>query len=206
MGYSILIADDYAVARYGLRNLLEQHPAWKVVGEAVDGREAVNKAYLLRPNLVILDEVMPRLSGLAAAVQIRRVSPQIRLMILGMYDDGALANEVAEKSIDGYALQSDSEKDLLIAVRKVLRGEMFSGFAPFGRGQREHTGPRRLTERERQVLQLIAEGKSTKDTASLLGISVKTAESHRMRLMQKLDIHETASLVRYAVRRGLVQP
>jgi DNA-binding NarL/FixJ family response regulator len=182
-----------------------------VVGEASDGQETVRQVETLQPDIAVMDISMPILNGLNAAREIGRSAPKTKTVLLTQHDEGQYISEALEAGVKGYVLKSQVANDLLLAIRQVSRGQVY--LSPgVSRGVMEayHSKPEKskspLTLRERQVLQLIAEGKSTKDAASLLGISVKTAESHRTRMMHKLDIHETASLVRYAVRRGIVEP
>jgi DNA-binding NarL/FixJ family response regulator len=210
MPIRIVLADDHVLVRQSLKSLLERE-GFKVVGEASDGQETVRHVETLQPDIAVMDISMPILNGLNAAREINRTSPKTKNILLTQHDEGQYVSEALEAGVKGYVLKSQVANDLLLAIRQVSRGQVY--LSPgVSRGVMEayHSKSEKskspLTLRERQVLQLIAEGKSTKDAASLLGISVKTAESHRMRLMQKLDIHETASLVRYAVRRGLVQP
>jgi DNA-binding NarL/FixJ family response regulator len=206
----IVLADDHVLVRQSLKSLLERE-GFKVVGEASDGQETVRQVETLQPDIAVMDISMPILNGLNAAREIGRSSPKTKTVLLTQHDEGQYISEALEAGVKGYVLKSQVANDLLLAIRQVSRGQVY--LSPgVSRGVMEayHSKPNQskspLTLRERQVLQLIAEGKSTKDAASLLGISVKTAESHRTRLMHKLDIHETASLVRYAVRRGIVAP
>jgi two-component system, NarL family, response regulator NreC len=206
----IVLADDHVLVRQSLKSLLERE-GFKVVGEASDGQETVRQVETLQPDIAVMDISMPILNGLNAAREIGRSAPKTKTVLLTQHDEGQYISEALEAGVKGYVLKSQVANDLLLAIRQVSRGQVY--LSPgVSRGVMEayHSKPEKskspLTLRERQVLQLIAEGKSTKDAASLLGISVKTAESHRTRMMHKLDIHETASLVRYAVRRGIVEP
>jgi two-component system, NarL family, response regulator NreC len=210
MPIRIVLADDHVLVRQSLKSLLERE-GFKVVGEASDGQETVRHVETLQPDIAVMDISMPILNGLNAAREINRTSPKTKNILLTQHDEGQYVSEALEAGVKGYVLKSQVANDLLLAIRQVSRGQVY--LSPgVSRGVMEayHSKSEKskspLTLRERQVLQLIAEGKSTKDAASLLGISVKTAESHRTRLMHKLDIHETASLVRYAVRRGIVEP
>jgi DNA-binding NarL/FixJ family response regulator len=210
MPIRILLADDHALVRQGLNSLLERE-GFQVVGEAADGLEAVRAVELLHPEVVIMDISMPGFNGLNAARELTRSYPKVKTILLTQHDEEQYVSEALEAGVKGYVLKGQAASDLLNAIRQVSRGQVYlspgvsRAVMESCRSKTEKSGVR-LTLRERQVLQLIAEGKSTKEVASLLGISVKTAESHRTRLMQKLDIHETASLVRYAVRLGIVQP
>lgn len=210
MSVRVLLADDHALVRQGLRSLLERS-GFQVVSEASDGREAIRQCAQLLPDVVVMDISMPTLNGVDAARELRKSSPRTRIVLLTQHSEDIYVSEAIEAGVHGYVLKSQASGDLVSAIQEVVAGRIYlspgvasavvSAYHSRG-GKAVNT----LTSRERQVLQLIAEGKSTKDIASLLFISVKTAESHRTRLMQKLDIHETASLVRYAIRHGLVSP
>src|SRR5580692_1884007 len=210
MPIRIVLADDHVLVRQGLKSLLERE-GFQVVAEASDGQEAVRHVQSLEPDIAVMDISMPTLNGLNAAYELNRSSPKTKVILLTQHDEGQYIQEALEAGVKGYVLKNQVASDLIHAIQLVSRGEFYlspgisRALVEAYRSKTEKP-ENRLTLRERQVLQLIAEGKSTKDTASLLGISAKTAESHRMRLMRKLDLHETASLVRYAVRRGLVQP
>jgi DNA-binding NarL/FixJ family response regulator len=209
MPIRIVLADDHVLVRQSLRSLLERE-GFQVAGEASDGQECVRLVETLHPDIAVMDISMPILNGLDAAREMSRISPKTKTILLTQHDEGQYISEALEAGVKGYVLKSQVANDLLLAIRQVSRGQVYlspgvsRGVMEAYRSKSEKS-KNPLTLRERQVLQLIAEGKSTKDVASLLGISVKTAESHRTRLMQKLDIHETASLVRYAVRQGIVQ-
>jgi two-component system response regulator NreC len=210
MPIRIVLADDHVLVRQSLKALLERE-GFQVVAEASDGQEAVRHAGSLQPDIVVMDISMPILNGLNAAREMSRSIPKTKIILLTQHDEGQYISEALDAGVKGYVLKNQVASDLLEAIRQVSRGQVY--LSPgVSRGVMEayHSKSEKskssLTLRERQVLQLIAEGKSTKDVASLLGISVKTAESHRTRLMNKLDIHETASLVRYAVRQGMVEP
>jgi DNA-binding NarL/FixJ family response regulator len=210
MPIRIVLADDHVLVRQGLMSLLERE-GFQVVAEASDGQEAVHHVESLEPDIAVMDISMPTLNGLNAAREINRSSPKTKTILLTQHDEGQYIREALEAGVKGYVLKNQVASDLLLAIRQVSRGQVYlspgvsSAVMDAYRSKSEKPN-NPLTLRERQVLQLIAEGKSTKDIASLLGISVKTAESHRTRLMQKLDIHEKASLVLYAVRHGVVQP
>ena len=205
----IVLADDHALVRQGIKSLLERE-GMQVIAEAGDGQEAVRHAETLHPDIVVMDIGMPTLNGMDAARELGRCCPKTKPILLTQHDEDQYVSEALDAGVKGYVLKNQVASDLLLAIQQVLKGQVYlspgiSGavMAAYRSKARRPVDP--LTARERQVLQLIAEGKSTKDIASLLGVSVKTAESHRSRLMQKLDIHETASLVRYAVKRGLIQ-
>ena len=210
MPIRIVLADDHVLVRQGLKSLLERE-GYQVVAEASDGQEAVRHVELLQPDIAIMDISMPTLNGVSAAREISGSSPKTKTILLTQHDESQYIREALEAGVKGYVLKNQVANDLLLAIRQVSRGQVYlspgvSSAVMEAYQSKAEKSKNLLTHREREVLQLIAEGKSTKDVASLLGISVKTAESHRTRLMQKLDIHETASLVRYAVRRGIVQP
>lgn len=210
MPIRILLADDHALVRQALKSLLERE-GFQVVAEASDGQEALSHVESFQPDIAVLDISMPIFNGLDAAREISRSSPKTKTILLTQHDEGQYIREALEAGVKGYVLKNQVASDLLLAIRQVSRGQVYlspgvSAAVMEAYQSKSENSRSSLTLRERQVLQLIAEGKSTKDIASLLGIRVKTAESHRTRLMQKLDIHETASLVRYAVRYGIVQP
>lgn len=206
----VLLADDHQILSQGLKAVLEREK-FDVVGETTDGYKAVQFAQKLTPDVAVLDLSMPILNGLDAAKEIVKVSPKTKTMLLTMHTEDRYVLEALRAGIRGYVLKTHAVSDLAQGIREVFRGGIY--LSP-GISQavveaylaKSELPPEILTSRERQVLQLIAEGKTTKEVASLLGVSVKTAESHRTRIMSKLNIHETASLVRYAVRLGIVQP
>jgi DNA-binding NarL/FixJ family response regulator len=207
----ILLADDHEVVRKGLRALLESQPGWKVIAEATDGREAVEKARDMHPDVAIVDIGMPSLNGLEATRQIVKKAPRTRVLVLTMHDTNPLIQQVVKAGARGYVLKSDVASDLVSAVDALCRDQTFFtskvsqiildryvGKAANAEGSPDPDSP--LTPREREVVQLLAEGKSSKEVAAVLGISVKTAETHRINLMRKLDCHSVAEVVRYAVR------
>lgn len=213
----ILVADDHEVVRRGLQALLEAQPGWKVSGEATDGREAVEKAKQLKPDVVIMDISMPVLNGLEATRQILKVDPHARVLILTMHESDQIVREVLDAGARGYILKSDAGRDLVGAVEALRRSNTFftskvaemvlNGY----RGVSAHSeeddmlSRDRLTPREREVLQLLAEGKSSKEVAVELSMSVSTAETHRTNIMRKLDLHSISDLVRYAVRNNIIE-
>ncbi len=210
MPIRIVLADDHTLVRQGLKSLLEREK-FQVIAEASDGQEAVALAEAHHPDIAVIDISMPILNGIDAAREVGRSCPKTKTILLTQHEEDQYIREALEAGVKGYVLKNQAASDLVHAIQQVSRGQFYlspgvSRAVMEAYRTRSDSPADPLTARERQVLQLIAEGKSTRDAASLLGISVKTAESHRMRLMQKLDIHETASLVRYAVRRGLVQP
>jgi DNA-binding NarL/FixJ family response regulator len=210
----ILIADDHDVARKGIRCVLEDHPGWEICGEAKDGREAVDFSSQLKPDVVLLDIGMPGLNGLDAARQILANNPQISILILTMHDSEQVVREVLAVGARGFLLKSDSGRELVSAVEALQNHRTFfttrvtqmvlEGYLrPNQRS--EQPGRHILTPREREVIQLLAEGKTTKEVASTLHLSVKTAETHRTNLMRKLNLHSVADLTLYAVRNNIVQ-
>ena len=210
----ILVADDHQVVRTGLRSLLESRNGWQVCAEAANGREAVEKSGELKPDVAVLDIGMPLLNGVEAARQIRKLSPQTEILILTMHDSELLVQEVLEAGARGYILKDDADRTLLAAVDALRRHKPYfssrvsqvGSKAILGPGfSADHSSRSRLTPREREIVQLLAEGKSNKDIAELLGISVKTAETHRANIMLKLDFHSITELVRYAVRNKIIQ-
>jgi DNA-binding NarL/FixJ family response regulator len=215
----ILIADDHEVARRGIRALLENHAGWEVCAEARDGREAVELAISTRPDVVLLDIGMPNLNGLEAARQISAASADAAILILTMHDSDNMVRDVLRAGARGFLLKSDAGRDLVAAVEALqLRRTFFTrrvsqmvldGF--LDRERRDDAEPIEdlsgevLTAREREVIQLLAEGRTSKEVAVTLNLSVKTAETHRTNLMRKLGLHSVADLTRYAVRNGIVQ-
>jgi DNA-binding NarL/FixJ family response regulator len=210
MRIRILLADDHMMVRQGIRAVLERE-GFEVVGEATDGREAVKLAEKLKPDVAVLDVAMPLLNGIDAAREIRRVSPRTKTTLLTVHEENQYVVEALRAGVTGYVVKTKAADDLVKAIREVSLGAVYMSPGVSREAVRAYldgTEPSSdgLTPREREVLQLVAEGKTTKEVAAVLGISVKTAESHRSRIMEKLDIHETASLVRYAIRLGVIQP
>jgi len=212
----ILVADDHEIVRRGLVSLLKSHVGWEVCGEAVDGHEAVAKANELKPDIVILDIGMPNLNGLEAGRQILHIDPRFKVLILTIEDSDELVRAVLDAGARGFVLKSDAARDLVVAVEALESDKTFftsrvaemvlSGYlSRSGSAPVEPSGRAVLTPRERQIVQLLAEGKSSKEVASLLNLSVKTADTHRTNIMRKLRLHSVGELVTYAVKNHIVQ-
>lgn len=207
----ILVADDHAVVRRGVRALLENQTDWQVCGEASTGREAIEQTRLLDPDIVVLDLSMPELNGLDATRRILRESPRTQVLVLTMHHSEELAHQVMQAGARGYVLKSDADRELVAAVDSLQRRRPFLtpnlGSPPAGGAESAPVEGEwgDLTPREREIVQLVAEGRSSKEVAALLGISIKTVESHRTNVMRKLRIRSVSQLVRYAVRNGIVQ-
>lgn len=210
MTTKIILADDHLIVRQALRSLLERE-GFSVVGEASDGHEAVELARSLFPDVAVLDFAMPLLNGADAAGQIVKVSPWTKPILLTMHKDDRYVLRALREGAKGFVLKSQAADELVRAIREVCQGRTYltpeiSHSVIDALLSKRDVLNETLSVRERQVLQLVSEGKATKEIATILGISSKTAESHRMRLMRKLGIHEVATLVRYAIREGFVQP
>lgn len=210
MTLRVLLADDHPMFTQALRSILEREGI-EVVGEAIDGREAVRLAEKYTPDVAVLDLAMPLLNGLNAAREIERLSPATRTIILTSYTEEQYVLDALRAGVIGYVLKTRASSDLVKAIREVSRGTLYlsegvSRDALRAFLAKEPGCGRPLSAREREVLQLIAEGKAIKEIAGLLCISAKTVETHRRRMVAKLDIHETAGLVRYAIREGYIQP
>jgi DNA-binding NarL/FixJ family response regulator len=208
MPLRILLADDHVIVRQGVKNVLTQ-AGYDVVGEATDGREAVQLARDLRPDVALLDLAMPLLNGIDAAREIRKVSSQTKPILLTMQNEDAYVTEAFRAGIKGYVLKTQGTRELCEAIREVCRGATYVSpsisVSTLGAMDESARPSDPLTPREREILQLIAEGKSSKEAADILGISAHTVESHRTRMMSKLAIHTRAGLVRYAIRQGLAR-
>jgi len=213
----ILIADDHEVVRAGVRSLLESQPDCEICGEAVTGRQVVALAQQLKPDVVILDITMPELNGLEATRQIRKVAPSVQILVLSVHESEELVREILTAGAHGYVLKSDAGRELTAAIQALRRHETFftSRVAQIALQAYRNKKPAGatppspgsvLTPREREILQLLAEGKSNKETASALGISVMTVETHRSNIMRKLGAHSVAELVHYAVRHKMITP
>ena len=210
MSTRVLLADDHPIFLQGMKGLLEREK-FDVVGLAADGRQAVKLAEKLKPDVAILDLSMPLLNGLDAAREMGKVSPGTKKILLTNYTDEQYILDALRAGVNGYLVKTKAAADLIQAIHEVSRGALYlsSGVSrellrAYLENEASRVNP--LSGREREVLQLIAEGKTTKEIAAILGVSPKTVETHRMRLMGKLDIYETAGLVRYAIRRGVIQP
>lgn len=212
----IFIADDHDLMRRGIKTLLQSHEGWEICGEAKTGREAVTKAEELKPDILVLDIGMPDLNGVEAARRIRKISPNTEILILSMHYSDQLIREIVDAGVRGYIVKSDSDRDLNMAVETLAKHKPF--FTPhvtevilgsFNTSASVKEVPElvsdRLTSREREIVQLLAEGKSSKEVAASLGISVKTAETHRANVMRKLELHSVSELVRYAVRNQIIE-
>ena len=215
MGVRLLLADDHEIVRRGLRALLEAEPGWEVVAEAVDGRDAIEKTKQMKPDVAILDIGMPSLNGLEAARQIVTSGLQTKVLILTVHDADPVIKQVLEAGARGYLLKSDAARDLVTAVDALRRNKTF--FTPkvaqmvlegyLGKDTKDASAEGdclRLTGRQREIVQLLAEGKSSKEIACALGLSVKTAETHRANIMRRLDCHSVTALVRYAIRNHII--
>jgi len=212
----ILVADDHDLVRRGLKMLIEAHSGWKICAEAHTGREAVALAENLRPDIAIMDISMPELNGIEAARKIKKVSPNTEMLILSVHQTDQLIREIIEAGAKGYIVKSDSDRNLIAAVEalavhkpfftscatEIMLGSIRSNgvISDIAKTVRD-----RLTPREREIVQLLSEGKSSKEVAAELGISVKTSETHRANIMRKLEIHSVSQLVRYAVRNQIVE-
>jgi two-component system, NarL family, response regulator NreC len=215
MKLKVLIADDHGVVRKGLRLLLEEYSELEVVGEAANGREVVKLAADLSPHLILMDVAMPLLNGIEAAEQIRRMNSEVGIIMLTMHADESYVLRALNAGVKGYLLKESAEEDLFRAVKAVSQGKPF--FSPaitqtlledYMRVLKQEglsDSFELLTPREKEVLQLLAEGKTNKDVATILEVSLYTVESHRTNLMQKLNLHNTAEIVLYAVRKNLVR-
>lgn len=213
----LLLADDHEIVRKGLRSVLEAQRDCEVVGEAADGRQAIALVKELSPDIVILDISMPLLNGLEATRQILKIRPQTKVLILTMHESDPLIRDVLDAGARGYILKTDAGRDLVSAVESLRRNKTFftsrvsqmilDGFLKGdSRPADSETGGIRLTPRQREIVQLLAEGKSSKEVAVALDLSVKTAETHRANIMRKLDCHSVSEVVRYAIRNKIIEP
>lgn len=210
----ILVADDHALVREGIVAILRRHEDIEVLAEAADGKETVEKAAKLRPDVVLLDIAMPGLGGLEATIEIRKVCPESRILILSQYDDKEYVSRLLKAGVSGYLLKHGVGTDLVSAIRAVARGEFYLYPSLTSALVDEYLSRKdvslqdpyeRLTDREKQVLKLVAEGLTHKEIASLLDISVKTAIAHYTNVQEKLDIRSRAGLIKFAIQRGIVR-
>jgi DNA-binding NarL/FixJ family response regulator len=216
MSLRILVVDDHAVVRRGVRSLLESHEGWQVCGEATNGRDAVEQSRQLRPDIVVMDLSLPELNGLDATRQILKDEPGIEVLVLTMHHSEELARDVLRAGARGYIMKSDADENLIAAVDTLRQHKPFltsavtefvlDDFVRRRDGGQADFSPVDVTSREREIIQLVAEGRSNKEAASTLGISVKTIEAHRANIMRKLQLRTASDLVRYAIRNNIVQP
>ncbi len=209
----VVIADDHAIVREGVKALIGLADDIEVVGEAADGREAIARVSECEPDVVLMDIAMPDLGGLEATVEIRKQHPRTRILVLSQYEDREYIRRFLKAGVSGYVLKKSAGSDLTAAIRAVHRGglvldpdvarEAMNERASDAHGQADPYDT--LTDREKQVLKLVAEGRSNKDVADLLGISVKTAMSHREHIMEKLDLHSRTELIRFAIKQGIIR-
>jgi DNA-binding NarL/FixJ family response regulator len=216
-GLHILIADDHDIVRRGLKHLLTSHPGWEVCAEARTGKEAVSLAEQHKPDIVVIDVAMPDLNGLEAARRIRKALPKTGIIILTLHFSDQLVKDIVEAGARAYVMKADADRDLVNAVEALANHRTFftaraaemllNGFSDrVSATTQTPVNPRsRLTSREREIVQLLAEGKSSKEVAAGLGISVKTAETHRANIMRKLQVHSVSELVRYAIKNGIIE-
>jgi DNA-binding NarL/FixJ family response regulator len=209
----ILLADDHTIVRHGLRRMLEERPEWQVVAEACDGREAIRLAEEHKPDVAIIDVAMPLLNGIETTRQMLRRVPRLRVLVLSMYVDDVYVTQMLRAGATGYLLKDSADADLFQAVTAVAQGQSFFSPAIARLMVDEYVRPRpegvdrydTLSDREREILQLVAEAKTNKEIAALLGISPSTVETHRARIIQKLDLHSATEIALYAVRRGVIR-
>jgi two-component system response regulator NreC len=211
----ILIADDHAIVREGIKALLNLADDMEVVGEAADGREAIERAIKLEPDVVLMDIAMPGLGGLEATLEIRKAVPRAKILVLSQYEDREYVRRFLKMGVSGYVLKKSAGADLTASIRAVQRGGLVLDPDIAREAMREQeAGPsagdpadpyESLTDREKQVLKLVADGRSNKEVAELLGISVKTAMSHRERIMEKLGLHSRTELIRFAIKQGVIR-
>jgi DNA-binding NarL/FixJ family response regulator len=212
----ILVADDHELVRRGLRAILEARADWEVVSEAANGREAVEQSRQLKPDVAVLDIAMPELNGLEATRQILRAVPTTEVLILTMHESEQLVREVLNAGARGYVLKSDAGRELVSAVEQMIQHKstftskvanmVLEGYLTGDAGEKQEQASSRLTSREREIVQLLAEGRGNKDVATALTISVKTVEAHRSNIMHKLGVHSLSDIVHYAIRNRIVEP
>ena len=209
----ILIVDDHAILREGVRALLQLHPDLEVVGEGVDGQDAIAKVEALDPDVLLMDIAMPGLGGIEAAIELKKLGKRVRILILSQYEDREYVRRLLKAGVSGYVLKKSAGAELANAIRAVHKGGLVLD-PEVARTAMQEGGPaspgqsdpyESLTDREKQVLKLVAEGRSNKEVADVLGISVKTAMSHREHVMEKLGVHNRTELVRFAIRKGVIR-
>jgi DNA-binding NarL/FixJ family response regulator len=215
MPLRILVVDDHAVVRRGVRSLIESHEGWQVCGEAITGREAIEQSRRLRPDVVVMDLSLPELNGLDATRQILKEAPDIEVLVLTMHHSEELARDVLHAGARGYVLKSDADENLIAAVDSLRQHKPFltstvtefilDDYVRSGDAALAGREPAGVTAREREVIQLLTEGRSNKAAAAILGISVKTVEAHRANIMRKLHLRTVSDLVRYAIRNKIVE-
>jgi DNA-binding NarL/FixJ family response regulator len=209
----ILLADDHTIVRHGLRRMLEERPEWQVVAEACDGREAIRLAEQNNPDVAIIDVAMPLLNGIETTRQLVRRVPGLKVLVLSMHVDEVYVTQILKAGATGYLLKDSADTDLFQAVAAVAKGQSFFSPAVARLMVDEYVRPRpegvdryeTLSDREREIFQLVAEAKTNKEIAALLGISPSTVETHRARIIQKLDLHSATEIALYAVRRGVIR-
>jgi len=209
----ILVADDHELMRRGVRSLLEAEAGWKVVGEANNGQELLKKAQELKPDIVVLDIGMPLLNGLEASRRLKKVLPEVKILILSMHDSEQMARAVLEAGARGYVTKADTARDLVLAIEALRRNKTFftsrtdqmvlEAFLQDDSAKKKVSADR-LTSRQREIVQLLAEGKTSKEVATLLAVSVKTIETHRANIMKRLSLHSVSDLVVYAIRNDII--
>ena len=215
MDTKVVLADDHAILRDGLRMVLESQPGIAVVGEAEDGRQALELVEHLHPDVVVMDIAMPNLNGLEATRQIKRRYPAVKVVILTMHENRQYLTQIVKVGASGCVLKRSAGTELVTAVRAAVRGESY--FSPAIAGMMledyrvrltrdEEDEDEQLTEREREVLQLVAEGRTNQEIADQLTLSIKTVQTHRAHIMEKLDVHDRTDLVKYAMRKGMIPP
>ncbi len=211
----VLICDDHTILREGIRLLLDSQSDMQVVAEAVDGRDAVEKARAFKPDVILMDIAMPQLNGLEATKQIRREEPDARVLVLTMYESDEYVAQMLQAGAAGYVLKKVAGSELVYAIRAVCQGETFlypsitkrlvADYLKRVQAGQERDSFNDLTEREREVLQLIAEGHTSKEIADLLNLSVRTVQNHRAHMMEKLNMHDRAELIKYAIQKGIIE-
>jgi two-component system response regulator NreC len=210
----VVVADDHTIMRDGIRAVIDDEPDIEVIGEAEDGHQAVLLAHKLRPDVILMDIAMPRLNGLDATLQIKRDHPEISVLVLTMYDHEEYVRQALKIGASGYVLKRAAASELVAAIRAVSRGEAVLSPAvtrlvleDYLRGEKREMDnePDKLTPREREILQLIAEGHTGKEIAEMLNLAVKTVQSHRASLMQKLDLHDKGDLIKYAIQKKIIE-